>query len=83
MMSFARLSPFEKHCYKISPLLEKKSDIEEMAKNKFKNIREQIIEELNQKEICLLKKLNKILSDDVTTIVKQAFVKNEMMDLCP
>jgi hypothetical protein len=39
MMSFAKLTHFEKRCYKLSPFLDKKSDIEEMVKNKFKRIR--------------------------------------------
>ena len=73
MMSFPKLTNFENRCYKLSPLLDKKSDIEEMVKNKFKRIREEIIEELNQKENNLLNKLERIVSNDVATVVKQAF----------
>lgn len=80
MMSFTKLTNFEKRCYKLSPLLDKKSDIEEMVKNKFKRIREELIEELNQKENNLINKLDRILSNDAATVVKQAFEKNEIMD---
>ena len=42
-MNFKRLSSFEKQCYKVMPLIERKAELESVARERFKEIREAVM----------------------------------------